>query len=880
MKNLDKNYNPKSFEDRIYKTWKDGQYFVAKIDKNKKPFTIVMPPPNVTGNLHLGHALNNTLQDILIRRKRMQGYSALWVPGTDHASISTEMKVVQKIESEGKTKAELGREEFLKEAWEWTYEYGGNIKNQLEKLGVSCDWSREAFTLDENLSNAVQEVFIKMYNDGLIYRGDRIVNWCVSCGTAVSDAEVVHKDESGHLWHIRYPFKNKEGYIVIATTRPETMLGDLAVAVNPNDERYEDIVGETLLLPLVNREIPIISDEYVEMEFGTGMVKITPSHDPNDFEVGARHNLGQCVVIDEKGYIPEGYGKYSGMERLEARKAIVADLEKLGLLDKIEDHEHSVGHCERCGTVIEPVISKQWFVKMENFAKEALEVYKNGELNLIPSRLGKVYENWLTGTRDWTISRQLWWGHRIPIYYCDDCGEIIVSKERPEKCTCGSTNLRQDPDTLDTWFSSALWPFSTLGWPEKTPDLEYFFPTDVLVTGYDIIFFWVIRMVFSSLYNMEKVPFKDVYFTGLIRDSQGRKMSKSLNNGIDPLEVIDQYGADALRFTLVTGNSPGNDMRFYMERVEANRNFANKLWNATRFIFMNLDEDNIKNIDDLELENVDKWIISRANNLIKNVDENIDKYEIGLAADKIYDFVWNEFCDWYIELVKTRLYNSDLERSIKAQSTLIHVLDIILKLLHPFMPYITEEIYSIMPNKKDMLINETWPKYESSYEFRNEEEKIDIMINAIKSIRNARAELNIAPSKKAELIFSSKDKNSIDTLKELTEHFKTLGGASSVKFLEEDLDENIDAISIVQNKFKIFIPLADLVDYSKELERLEKEAEKLKSEIKRASGKLSNEKFTSKAPEKVVQEERDKLVKYEGMLEEVNSSIEGIKAKL
>ncbi|HHX70277.1 MAG TPA: valine--tRNA ligase [Gallicola sp.] len=880
MKNLDKNYNPKSFEDRIYKTWKDGQYFVAKIDENKKPFTIVMPPPNVTGNLHLGHALNNTLQDILIRRKRMQGYSALWVPGTDHASISTEMKVVQKIESEGKTKAELGREEFLKEAWEWTYEYGGNIKNQLEKLGVSCDWSREAFTLDENLSNAVQEVFIKMYKDGLIYRGDRIVNWCVSCGTAVSDAEVVHKDESGQLWHIRYPFKNKEGYIVIATTRPETMLGDLAVAVNPNDERYEDIVGETLVLPLVNREIPIISDEYVEMEFGTGMVKITPSHDPNDFEVGARHNLGQCVVIDEKGYIPEGYGKYSGKERLEARKAIVADLEKLGLLDKIEDHEHSVGHCERCGTVIEPVISKQWFVKMENFAKEALEVYKNGEVNLIPSRLGKVYENWLTGTRDWTISRQLWWGHRIPIYYCDDCGEIIVSKERPEKCTCGSTNLRQDPDTLDTWFSSALWPFSTLGWPEKTPDLEYFFPTDVLVTGYDIIFFWVIRMVFSSLYNMGKVPFKDVYFTGLIRDSQGRKMSKSLNNGIDPLEVIDQYGADALRFTLVTGNSPGNDMRFYMERVEANRNFANKLWNATRFIFMNLDEDNIKNIDDLELENVDKWIISRANNLIKNVDENIDKYEIGLAADKIYDFVWNEFCDWYIELVKTRLYNSDLERSIKAQSTLIHVLDIILKLLHPFMPYITEEIYSIMPNKKDMLINETWPKYESSYEFINEEEKIDIMINAIKSIRNARAELNIAPSKKAELIFSSKDRNSIDTLKELTEHFKTLGGASSVKFLEEDLDENIDAISIVQNKFKIFIPLADLVDYSKELERLEKEAEKLKSEIKRASGKLSNEKFTSKAPEKVVQEERDKLVKYEGMLEEVNSSIEGIKAKL
>ena len=881
MKNLEKNYNPKSFEDRIYKTWKDNGYFIAEIDEKKKPFTIVMPPPNVTGNLHLGHALNNTLQDIIIRRKRMQGYSALWVPGTDHASISTEARVVAKIESEGKTKAELGREEFLKEAWEWTEKYGGNIKNQLEKLGVSCDWSRDSFTLDKNLSNAVQEVFIKMYNDGLIYRGNRIVNWCVSCGTAVSDAEVVHEDEHGHLWHFRYPFKNKEGYIVIATTRPETMLGDLAVAVNPEDERYKNIIGESLILPLVNREIPIISDSYVEMEFGTGMVKITPSHDPNDFEVGDRHNLGQCIVIDGEGKITEGYGKYSGMDRFEARKAIVEDLKSLGLLEKVEDHDHAVGHCERCGAIIEPVISKQWFVKMENFAKEALEVYEDGELNLIPSRLGKVYENWLTETRDWTISRQLWWGHRIPIYYCDECNEIMVSKEKPEKCTkCGSTKITQDPDTLDTWFSSALWPFSTLGWPEKTPDLDYFFPTDVLVTGYDIIFFWVIRMVFSSIYNMGEIPFKDVYFTGLIRDSQGRKMSKSLGNGIDPLEVIGEYGADALRFTLVTGNSPGNDMRFYIERVEANRNFANKLWNATRFIFMNLDEDKLKNIDEVKLEIEDKWIISRVNTLIKNVDDNLDKYEIGLAADKIYDFVWNEFCDWYIELVKPRLYNDDLARSISAQSTLIYVLDKVLKLLHPFMPFITEEIYAIMPNKKDMLINDNWPKFNENMLFKKEEEKMDILINAIKSIRNARKDLDIAPSKKAELTLSSKDDDTITILKEVSNHFKTLGGASEIIFSTSELDSTIDAISIVQNKFKIFIPLVNLVDYSKELERLEKESEKLNSEIKRASGKLSNERFTAKAPEKVVQEERDKLTKYEKMLVEVNNSIIAIKQKI
>ncbi|MDO5018266.1 MAG: valine--tRNA ligase [Lagierella massiliensis] len=881
MKNLEKNYDPKSFEDKIYKTWKDNGYFRAEVDKEKKPFTIVMPPPNVTGVLHLGHALNNTLQDILIRRKRMQGYSALWVPGTDHASISTEMKVVQKIESEGKSKKDLGREKFLEEAWNWTREYGGNIKNQLEKLGVSCDWSREAFTLDDNLSDAVLEVFIKMYNEGLIYRGDRIVNWCVSCGTAISDAEVEHEDEEGKLWHIKYPFKNKEGYIVIATTRPETMLGDLAVAVNPEDERYKDIVGEKLVLPLVDREIPIIADSYVEMEFGTGMVKITPSHDPNDFEIGERHNLGQCLVIDPTGHISQGYGKYSGMDRFEARREILKDLEEIGLLDKIENHSHAVGHCERCKTIIEPMVSKQWFVKMEKFAKDALEAYDSGKLNLIPNRLGKTYENWLTNTRDWCISRQLWWGHRIPVYYCKDCGEVIVSKTKIEKCpSCKSTNIVQDPDTLDTWFSSALWPFSTLGWPHETKDLDYFFPTQVLVTGYDIIFFWVIRMVFSSIYNMGEVPFKDVYFTGLIRDSQGRKMSKSLNNGIDPLEVIENYGADALRFTLVTGNSPGNDMRFYMERVEANRNFANKLWNATRFIFMNLKEEKIKDISNVKLEVEDKWIISELNTLIKNVDQNIDKYEIGLAADKIYDFIWNEFCDWYIELVKPRLYDNNVEESeIAAQSTLIYVLENVIKLLHPFMPFITEEIYSIMPNRKDMLINESWPKYNDENVYNDEVEDVNILIEATKAIRNARAELDIAPSKKADLFLMVDNDKIKNKLKNISRHFKTVASVSEVQFVDENIQSR-DFISIVQDGFKGFIPLDELIDYNKELDRLTKEQDRLTSEINRAEGKLKNKNFVDKAPEKVVNEEREKLQKYIAMKEEVDSALVKVRLKV
>lgn len=881
MRNLEKTYNPKDFEDKIYKKWEDGNYFRAEIDKDKKPFTIVMPPPNVTGNLHLGHAMNGTIQDILIRHKRMEGYAALWVPGTDHASISTEARVVNKIKSEGKTKEEMGREAFLEEAWDWTYKYGNNIKRQFRKIGASCDWSRERFTLDEGLTEAVEEAFIKMYNDGLIYQGDRIVNWCPNCGTAISDAEVEHEDEKGNFWHIRYPFKDREGYIIIATTRPETLLGDLAVAVNPEDERYTDIIGEKLILPLVEREIPIIADKYVDSEFGTGMVKITPSHDPNDFEVGQRHNLGQCIVIDEEGKISEGYGKYSGLDRYVARKEMVKDLEALGLLEKIEEHDHSVGHCERCGTIIEPLISKQWFVKMKELAKPALEAYENNELNLIPDRFGKIYKNWLENIRDWCISRQLWWGHRLPVYYCEDCGEVIVSKTKPESCTkCNSANIVQDEDTLDTWFSSALWPFSTLGWPNKTEDLDYFFPTNVLVTGYDIIFFWVIRMVFSSIYNMGEVPFKDVYFTGLIRDSQGRKMSKSLDNGIDPIEVIEEYGADALRFTLITGNTPGNDMRFYMERVEANRNFANKLWNATRFVFMNLEEDKLKNIDEIKLETEDRWIISRINTVAKEVQEAFDKFEIGLAAGKLYDFIWNEFCDWYIELVKPRLYNDDEDRNIAAQSTLNYSLMDIIKLLHPFMPYITEEIYSFMPNKKDMLINEDWVRYDENLVFTEDENKIKVMIDAVTAIRNARAEMDIAPSKKSKLIFVTEDENTRNTLEELSMDFKTLASCNEIEFMTNDIDEIEDSISIVQNKFKIFIPLEGLIDYAKELDRLEKDYKKVISEIKRAEGKLANEKFVNKAPEKLVQEERDKLVKYKEMLDEVEGAIKNIKDKM
>lgn len=872
MKNLEKNYNPKDFEDKIYKIWENEGYFKGVIDNDKKPFTIVMPPPNVTGNLHLGHALNNTIQDILIRKNRMDGYRALWVPGTDHASIATEAKVVSKLKEEGKSKESLGRDGFLEASWDWTREYGGNIKNQLKKLGVSCDWSREAFTLDDNLTEAVEEVFIKMYNDDLIYQGDRIVNWCPNCHTAISDIEVVHEDESGHFWNIRYKFKDSDDYIVIATTRPETLLGDLAVAVNPDDERYTDIVGKTLILPLVNREIKVIADSYVDMEFGTGIVKITPSHDPNDFEVGARHELGQCVVIDEDAKIVEGYGKYSGLDRYEARKLIIEDLEKIGQLDSVKEHEHAVGHCERCHTTVEPLISKQWFVKMDKLAKLALDAYKNEEIRFIPKRFEKVYVNWLENIRDWCISRQLWWGHRLPVYYHNETGEVVVARKNPDP-----EKYTQDPDTLDTWFSSALWPFSTLGWPNETEDLKYFFPTNVLVTGYDIIFFWVIRMVFSSLYNLGEVPFKDVYLTGLVKDSQGRKMSKSLGNGIDPIEVIDQYGADALRFALITGNTPGNDSRFYMEKVEANRNFCNKLWNASRFVFMNV-EDHVKNINDVELQIEDKWIISSLNDVIDEVSTNLNKYEIGIAAEKIYDFTWNVFCDWYIELVKPRLYGDDSILKESAISVLIYTLTNVIKLLHPFMPYITEEIYSYLPNKNDMLINETWPKYSETKSYKNEEQIIDKLVESVISIRNSRQEMNIAPKKQSDIYILTSDKSLEEDFKQLESLFRSSVSINEYK-VNEDISED-NNIVIVKDSYKIIIPLNDLIDYSKELERLEKELNTAKSELKRAESKLNNEGFLKGAPEALVEKEKEKVEKYSHLIDDINNSISSIKENM
>lgn len=878
LENLPKTYNPKDFEDRLYDYWNENGFFTPKVDKTKKPFTIMMPPPNVTGSLHMGHALNNTIQDVLTRWKRMDGYEALWLPGTDHASISTEAKVVEKIKSEGKSKEEMGRDAFLEEAWDWTHLYGGRIKNQLKKLGVSCDWSRDRFTLDEQLSKAVEEVFIRLYDKGLIYRGDRIINWCPSCHTAISDAEVDHEDSHGHIWQIRYQLKDSDEYIEIATTRPETMLGDLAIAVNPEDDRYKALVGKLAILPLVNREIPIIADSYVEMEFGTGAVKITPSHDPNDFEVGERHGLGQCIVMNEDGTINSNGGIYEGLERFEARKKIVEDLDAKGYLVAIKDHDNAVGHCERCKTIIEPLISKQWFVKMEPLAKPALEAYEKGELNFIPERFGKIYTHWLENIKDWCISRQLWWGHRLPVYYCDSCGEVIVSRIKIDKCSkCEGSNLRQDTDTLDTWFSSALWPFSTLGWPDKTEDLDYFFPTDVLVTGYDIIFFWVIRMVFSSIEQMGEIPFKDVFLTGLVRDSQGRKMSKSLGNGIDPLEIIDEYGADALRFTLLTGNSPGNDMRFYTERVEANRNFANKLWNATRFVLMNLQEnvsfDNIV-LDNLEEE--DKWILSRLNNTIKEVSDNLDKYELGLGAQKIYDFIWDEYCDWYIEMVKSRLYGSNEESKATAQKVLVYVLKDILKILHPFMPFITEEIWQSLPGTDKALIITEWPKYNAELKFEASEKGIEFIKTAIKGIRNARAEMNIAPSRKANVIFVTESEEVRGYLENGKRYFINLAGAESIQIVSDKNGIGEDNISVVLDRCEIYLPLKDLIDYDKEIERLEKEKEKLEGEIKRVVGKLSNKGFVDKAPAKVVEEEKEKQKKYEDMLNKVLERLESL----
>ena len=879
---MDTKYNPNQFEKEIYEKWEKGGYFKAKVNPDKKPYTIVMPPPNVTGYLHLGHALNNTIQDIIIRYKRMAGFEALWIPGTDHASISTESKVVDKIYSEGKTKADLGREGFLEEAWDWTNKYGGRIKEQLRTIGVSCDWDHDSFTMDRNLTKAVKRVFKKMYDDGLIYRGNRIVNWDPKAETAISDAEVYHEDQVGHLWYIKYFFEGSDEYVTIATTRPETMLGDLAVAVNPEDPRFKDKIGKNLILPLVGRKIPLIEDSYVDMEYGTGLVKITPSHDPNDFEVGARHDLGQCVVIDTKAHIVDGYGKYSGMDRYEARKEMIKDLEEAGQLEKIEEIEHAVGYSERTKVVIEPLISKQWFVKMDEFAQMCIDAYDKGEVKLIPDSLSKTYMNWLNNIRDWTISRQLWWGHRLPVFYTDD-GEIIVSEDEPdENGMLNGVHVTQDEDTLDTWFSSALWPFATLGWPDENEELDYFFPTDILVTGYDIIFFWVIRMIFSSIYNTGKVPFHHVLFTGLIRDPQGRKMSKSLGNGVDPIDVVNEYGADALRFTLITGNSPGNDMRYDEKRILASRNFANKLWNASRFVLMNIEEGDDLDFKGENLELEDKWILKRLNDVIVDVSKNLDKYEIGLAADRIEDFIWNEYCDWYIEFAKIRLYGDDKEAKANVKKVLLYVLKNMIVLLHPFMPFITEEIYSSLPNKKDLLIVEDWPEFNKDFDFVNEESNVNSVIEAITSIRNQRATLNVPAKTCQKLTILVENKENISLIEEIKDQFVNLAKASEVEVLAKEDSEIADEEGIVRlvfNEFSVLMSLDELVDYEKERARLKDEIKRLEAEIKRASGKLSNKGFVEKAPEKVVNEEREKLAGYEDLLEKTKASLEEIKDK-
>lgn len=875
-KELEKTYNPKDIEDRIYQNWLDKKYFHAEVDKSKKPFTIVMPPPNVTGQLHMGHALDNTMQDILIRFKRMQGYSALWQPGTDHAAIATEVKVIEKLKSEGIDKEELGREGFLEKAWEWKEEYGGRIINQLKKMGSSADWDRERFTMDEGCSKAVEEVFIKLYEKGYIYKGSRIVNWCPVCQTSISDAEVEHVDQPGHFWHINYPIVGEEGrYIEIATTRPETLLGDTAIAVHPEDERYVDLIGKMAELPLCNRQIPIIADSYVDKEFGTGAVKITPAHDPNDFEVGRRHNLPEITVMNDDATINEKGGKYEGMARYEARKAIVKDLEEGGFLVRVEDHAHNVGTHDRCNTTVEPMVKQQWFVRMEEMAKPAIESLKKGDLQFVPDRFDKIYLHWLENIRDWCISRQLWWGHRIPAYYCDDCGEIVVAREIPDVCPkCGCKHLTQDEDTLDTWFSSALWPFSTLGWPEKTEELQYFYPTNVLVTGYDIIFFWVIRMVFSALEQTGEVPFKHVLIHGLVRDSQGRKMSKSLGNGIDPIEVIDKYGADALRLTLITGNAPGNDMRFYWERVEASRNFANKVWNASRFIMMNLEKAEVPTTIDLAtLTGADKWILSKVNTLAKDVTDNMDKFELGIAVQKVYDFIWEEFCDWYIEMVKPRLYDEQDETKAAALWTLKYVLIQSLKLLHPYMPFITEEIFGTLQEEEESIMISKWPEYKEEWNFAKEEFSVETIKEAVRNIRNIRAEMNVAPSKKAKVYVVSEQEEIRSIFESGNVFFQTLAYASEVLVQEDKTGIADDAVSTVIPNAVIYMPFAELVDIAKELERLQKEEKKLIGEVKRVEGMLSNERFMSKAPQAKIEEEKAKLVKYTNMLEQVRERL-------
>ena len=875
MKELEKTYNPADIEDRLYEKWLKGKYFHAEVNRSKKPFTIVMPPPNITGQLHMGHALDNTMQDILIRYKRMQGYEALWQPGTDHAAIATEVKVIDKLKKEGIDKADLGREGFLKECWKWRDEYGTRIVKQLHKLGSSADWDRERFTMDQGCSEAVLEVFVKLYEKGYIYKGSRIINWCPVCQTSISDAEVEHVEQDGFFWHINYPVVGEPGrFVEIATTRPETMLGDTAVAVNPEDERYQDIVGKMLKLPLTDREIPVIADAYVDKEFGTGCVKITPAHDPNDFEVGKRHDLEEIVILNDDATV-SAEGPYQGMDRYEARKAIVADLEKHGLLVKVVPHSHNVGTHDRCKTTVEPMVKQQWFVRMEEMAKPAIEALKDNSLRFVPESFGKTYLHWLEGIRDWCISRQLWWGHRIPAYYCQDCGKIVVSREEPHTCPqCGGSAFKQDEDTLDTWFSSALWPFSTLGWPEHSQDLDYFYPTDVLVTGYDIIFFWVIRMVFSGIEQTGKLPFHTVLIHGLVRDSQGRKMSKSLGNGIDPLEVIDKYGADALRMTLITGNAPGNDMRFYWERVENSRNFANKVWNASRFIMMNIEKaPDVTGVSLDSLTMADRWILSKVNTLTKDVTENLDKYELGIALQKVYDFIWEEFCDWYIEMVKPRLYNEDDTTKVAAVWTLRTVLIQALKLLHPFMPFLTEEIFCNLQEEEETIMVSQWPLYRAEWNYSAEETSTQTIKEAVRAIRGVRTAMNVPPSKKATVYVVSEDQRLLGIFEHSKSFFATLGYAGEVMLQMDKTGIAEDAVSAVIPGAVIYMPFADLVDIDKEIERLQGEEKRLAGELARSNGMLNNEKFVSRAPEAKIAEEKAKLQKYTQMMEQVKARL-------
>ncbi len=885
---LAKTYDPSGIEDRLYQKWMEKKYFHAEVDHTRKPFTIVIPPPNITGQLHMGHALDNTMQDILIRFKRMQGYNALWQPGTDHASIATEVKIIEKLKEQGIDKQDLGREGFLERAWEWKKEYGGRIVSQLKKMGSSCDWDRERFTMDEGCNRAVTKVFVKMHEKGYIYKGARMINWCPVCNTSISDAEVEYQEQAGHLWHIKYPVMKEDGtpsdteFLTFATTRPETMLGDTAVAIHPEDERYGHLIGKSVLLPIVNRVIPVVTDTYVDREFGTGVVKITPAHDPNDFEVGKRHDLPIVNIMNDDATVNENGGSYAGMDRYAARKAIVEELDRQGLLVKVEDYSHNVGTHDRCKTTIEPLVKEQWFVKMDELIRPAAEAVKKGEIRLLPQRMEKTYFNWTDNIRDWCISRQLWWGHRIPAYYCDDCREVIVAEEAPQVCPkCGGRHFTQDPDTLDTWFSSALWPFETLGWPEETEELKYFYPTDVLVTGYDIIFFWVIRMIFSGYEQMGEKPFHTVLFHGLIRDSQGRKMSKSLGNGIDPLEIIEKYGADALRLTLITGNAPGNDMRFYYERVENSRNFANKVWNASRFILMNMEGKEVTAPKAEELQPVDKWILSRLNTLVKDVTENMESFELGIAVQKVYDFIWEEFCDWYIEMVKPRLYNTDDQVSQNAALwTLQNVLINALKLLHPYMPFITEEIFCTLQSGEESIMISSWPMYRKEWCFAREEKDIETIKAAVRGIRNVRSEMNVAPGRKASVFVVSGEPDILRTFTEGRLFFASLAYANEVTVVDEASGQKeqagipADAVSVVIPGATLYLPFAELVDIAQETERLKKEEKRLEGELARVNGMLSNERFVSKAPEAKIAQEKEKLEKYTQMMEQVKARLE------